>query len=364
MLAVGRRREKNLSDPAGVRTIGGRWFWQPTSLKERRQRKAEGLSASVPLGVAGSLAARKAWAVVSGHREAEDATAGTVGELLKLFYAGPIKTRPNGKARAADTVRQYGHCRPAVEKRFAAARYGKTEHEASTGQAIGTADVQRFIVEAGSLGKKYLAILTGSFDNAIRTGLTTYNPCDKVVAPDQPARTREPQEWEVECLRVLASPAMALMMEFEAITAWRIRDILTLSRGQLGPAGVKAVHKGGKRRIWEWSEEMRRIMREAESLPGASKFPASPIFPSESGRPYRYARFNEEWNALKAKANAELATGAIPLSIEDLHFHDLRSKAHDDAEDESRPGYDLLGNTPAVSKKHYRRRAEKVRPLR
>jgi hypothetical protein len=68
-------------------------------------------------------------------------------------------------------------------RRFGAARYGKTEFEASRGQAIGAADIQRFMSEAGSIGKRYHAVLKNAFDHGIRCGRTTYNPCDKVTPP-------------------------------------------------------------------------------------------------------------------------------------------------------------------------------------
>lgn len=365
MLRVGRKRRGNFDCPPGVRPIAGRWYWQPTSQSERDERKAKGLNASVPLGPAGSKAAREKWAEVSGQNDQVD-TAGTVAELLNIWRRDGLEKRPNGKPREKSTVRQYRCAITALEKQFGACRYGKTEFDAARGEAIGPADVQKWVAGGGRpMENTCLAVLSNAFDHGIRNGLTTYNPCLAVVNNAQDARTREPAEWEVECLRTLAEPLLGLLMDFEAITGWRVMAIVLLQRMKLTADGIKTKPgKRGKRTLWEWTPELRRIIAEAEKLPGATMFPASPVFPTRLGKPYSYSGFNRAWNRLLERANAELATCAIPLSIADLHFHDLRSKAHDDAEDAGRPGHELLGNTERVADRHYSRRERRVRPLR
>ncbi len=54
------------------------------------------------------------------------------------------------------------------------------------------------------------------------------------------------------------------------------------------------------------------------------------------------------------------------LAILDLHFHDLRSKTHDDAEEERGVGAGAaqIGDTKAVAKRHYARREKRKKPLR
>jgi hypothetical protein len=377
MLRVGRKRTKNFDCPPGTREVNGRWFWQPTKKEERKERKRKGLKASVPLGVAGSKEARERWAEVSGYREAK-AEPGTVSELLKLFKDHGIHRQPNGQPRSPNTIGQYRWCLTVLEPKFGACRYGKTEFEASRGQALGTAEIQQFVWDNGSVGNKCFAVLDNAFDYAIRRGKTTYNPCDKVAKNEPNARTREALEWEVECLSTMASAVMALWMAMEDITGWRISDILKVVRAQVVPDGVRVQHgKRGKRRLWEWTPRLRWIVEEAGKLPRATLFPASPLFPQPAGRNagkrYSYAGFNAQWQQLKADVNAALAEGIIDpdtlqvhpgLQIEDLHFHDLRAKAHDDAEAEGLPGHVLLGNTERVADKHYARREQRRRPLK
>jgi integrase len=372
MPAVGRRRTKNFDCPPGVREEDGRWSWQPTSKRARDERRAAGLTVSVALGPAGSVEARKKWAALTGHLD-PDLKEGTVAEILALFDAGPIEVRPNGRPRAKTTVYQYRWALPLLRKRFGDCVYGKTEFEASRGQAIGPADIQRFVTESGTLGRRYLAVMDGAFDNAIRCGRTVYNPCDKVIAAVGNARTREPQEWELECLVALATPVVALLIRCKAITGPRISEVLRVQRKDMTADGIRMRVKGGRWEIILWSPELRTIVAEAEALPEATRFPLSPLFPHSRRKAYTYSGFNTAFQALKEETNAALAGGVLDpdtfevhtaLVIEDLHIHDVRSKVHDDAEAMGREGHEAIGNTERVADKHYSRREKRRRPLR
>lgn len=372
MPRVGRRREKDIGLPKGVRPIGERLFWQPPTARERKERREKHLPGSVPLGaivrVRGRIELTKSqrakWSEVSGYNDAK-AEPGTMAELFALWRKEGLYKDEQGKLRADPTVKVYRSALKALEKKFSAVRYGKTDNEASRGEAIGSADIQAWVREGGrAMENTCLAVLSNVFDHAILAGSTTYNPCLVVVPNAQNARTREPAEWEVECLRVLAEPVIGLMMDFESISAWRVKSIIRLQRVQRTAEGIASTMKGGKRLVLEWTPELRRIMNEADELPAATAFPASPVFPSRRRRAFSYSGFHRAWNDLIERTNAELAGCEIPLKIEDLHFHDLRSKAHDDAEDAGRRGHDLLANTPKVAERHYSRRARRVRPLR
>lgn len=403
MLPVGRRRTKNLSLPAGVREHvladdSKVWYWQPTSERERDERKkrrdeaiAKGLEPepiSITLGPAGSTEARTKWAVVSGYREMEEKT-GTVEELINRFKYDAMEKRRNGKKRAAETIKSYNNVIPMILERFGAMRYGKTAIEAAHGKAIGPADIQRFVAEGGgALENISLAVLSLAFRHGIRIGLTTYNPCQGVLKNDTEPRTREPQEWEVECLRTLAKALMGLLIDFEDITAWRINEILGLQRYRLTADGILIQKsKGGKWEVWQWSPELRRIVADAMKLPGANIVPINKVtrlpyadrelfvFPSRRGKRFSYSGFDTAWQALKRRTNAALAAAPVidvetlmptgyTISIEDLHFHDLRSKAHDDAVDAGMNGASFIGDTREVAERHYSRRAVRRTPLR
>jgi site-specific recombinase XerD len=379
--------------PEGVLEKKGRWYYRPTSERERLERARQGLPETVPLGVAGSDEARKKWAELRGLRApGDEAERGRVAEILRGFKAGGLKTKPNGKLRAPKTVKDYTLSLDKVlAPRFGAMRYGRTEHEASRGQAIGTVDVQRFVrtlkdAEGRPIrvaANRHVACLSAAFRWAVSEGLTTYNPCAGVARNAEEPRSREPRPWEVECLRAiagtLASPLMGLLMDYEAITGWRVSDVLNLDRRQCTAEGIRLKQgKRGKRQMWSWSDELRRIVREALELPGAARaarlargdarvlqghFPLEPIFPSRNGRPLTLSGFESNWQRLVELTNAALAECEVPLAIEDLHFHDLRSKAGDDAAAAGFDIADFLGNDRAVAERHYARREKVVLPL-
>lgn len=386
MPRVGRRREKKPELPPGVQEKAGTWYWAPTSKRERDERRklreaarerGERLPIGVTLGPANSRQAWRRLADVSG-RALPAELEGTLLELTTLWRkdSAGLPLQANGEPRATSTIQYYEQALEVIEEKWGRCRYGKTAQDAARGQAMGTSMIQEWVDahEARGMLKREFATLDNVFAFAIRRGRTTYNPCADVAMPAPGVREREPLAWEVEVLRTLARPRMGLQMDFEEITGWRIGDILILTRAQATADGVRVRYrKRGKRWLWEWTPELRRIWSDAESLPGATPFPASPVFPSRDRGHLSYDRFNGEWQDLRQAAGALLADGIVDpdslttapgLAIVDLHFHDLRSKAHDDAEDMGREGHELLGNSAAVARKHYRRRARRVRPLK
>lgn len=385
MPRVGRRRIRNVTLPAGVTEKNGTWYWHPPTLREREERKkmraeararGERFTIGCTLGPANSKEARTEWAAVSGYDDRKDIE-GTVLELLQIWEDDPkgLKLQANGEPRADSTVVMYEDAIDVLKKKFGACSYGKTEDEAARGLALGTATIQLWADEhphAGML-KREFATLDNVFAFAIRKGKTTYNPCDGVALGAGGVREREPLPWEVECLRALAKPRLGLQMDYVEIAGWRIGDILLLKRAQGIAEGVRVRYKKrGKRWLWEWTPKLRAIWAEAEKLRGATKFPASPVFPTRTGTTMSYAAFDGQWQLLKRQTNSALAAGIVDpdslevrpgLAILDFHFHDLRSKAHDDAEDAGLEGNEFLGNSRAVAKRHYRRRPKRMRPL-
>lgn len=356
---VGRHRKTDLDLPPGVRPIGGRFYWQPTSKRERDERKAKGLPASVPLGPVMDETARKRWAQLAGYRDDIQATVGTVAELLDLFERDELE-----RGRKDKTIAEYRRSLKALRARFGAARYGKTAAEAMAGRAIGKVDVQRFVRELGNVqANRHIAVLSAVFSHAAREGKTDYNPCLGVERNVEAPREREVATWEAEVLLAAATPLMALMMRYERLTGWREGDVRILGRPQLSAQGIRLKQgKRGKRQLWLWTPELREIVTEAIARPEAKRGLA--VFASRTGGPLTVSGFQSMWRRTRVRANKLLGQCEIPLKIEDLHFHDLRAAAGDDAAEMGQDRAAFLGNSEAVAERHYARRELKVRPLR
>jgi hypothetical protein len=295
---VGRKRESNFGLPEGVRRIGARWYWQPPTKRERLERKAQGLAASVPLGLADSIEARTKWAVITGRRP--EIKEGTVGELLDVWEAEAIKVQPNGERRADDTVKQYKACLVRGAREVRRRALCEERDRGLAGKGLGTPAIQDFITEARSLGRKLLAVLKNSYDYGIRRGRLTFNPCDKVIPEAIHARTREPQEWEIEALCTVAdtqaaTAVLACILAYKNLAGYRISEIIRVHRRELTAEGIRHQVKGGRWETCEWTPGTRAIVAAAEALPKATRFPASALFPNSRGRAYTRGGFYSAW---------------------------------------------------------------------
>ena len=366
---VGRRRQRDFDLPPGVRRIGGSLYWRPTSAQERAERKAKGLGEAEPLGPTWDEAARKRWATLAGYRDDIPAIAGTVAELLDLFERDELE-----RGRKPRTISEYKASLKVLRKRFGACRYGKTAAEAMQGRAIGQVDVQAFVHELGNVhANRHAAVLSSVFTYAARIGKTSYNPCLGIKRNAEAPREREVAPWEAEVLLAVSTPLMALLMRYERLTGWREGDVRQLSRPQLQAEGIKLKQgKRGRRQLWLWTPELREIIAEAIARPEARKALAvalktrthPAVFAARTGKPLTLYGFQSLWRRTRERANKLLAECEVPLKIEDLHFHDLRAVAADDAVELGQDRAEFLGNSKAVAEKHYARRELKVRPLR
>lgn len=73
-----------------------------------------------------------------------------------------------------------------------------------------------------------------------------------------------------------------------------------------------------------------------DRVAAAGVFPLSHVFANRAGKRLSGSAFWDAFRLLLEQTNEALAACEIPLAIEDLGFHDLRSKAGDDAEEDGR----------------------------
>jgi len=322
-------------------------------------------------------AMRKKWAELRGHRELPIANAGTVAEILDRYEREELCALDSRglTKRKPVTIKGYPYSLKVLRKRFGAREYARNEVEASRGTKLRTMDVQRFLREgtAQTMANRHVAVLSDSFRYAKLCGLTEYNPCLGAERHKEHPRDREVLDDEIETLLAHASGVLRLMIRYVLITGWRLKDICELRVFQVTEAGIRLRQsKRGRRQLWQWSPELQSILTEADELRGALRakkarkrrgIDEQVIFCTRLGKAFTKYGFETVWGRLRKKANsARLAEGKP--GIEDLHFHDLRARASDDAEEAGQDRAKFLGNDPSVAHRHYARRVTKIRPLK
>lgn len=185
----------------------------------------------------------------------------------------------------------------------------------------------------------------------VRWGVLDSNPCSEVNRFSQPARTRDVESSEFEAVSGLASDRMQCAMEIALITGMREGDIMRLGRQNADPKGVVVTHGKTKKRIrYLWNPRLETAWKRLLGL--QDPIPTFHLFAGRRGQPLSESGFQSEWQRLMAKA---LKTGAIQ---ERFTFHDIRAMAGG-----THPvAHELLGNSPEVAERVYKRKPRDVMP--
>jgi integrase len=347
--------------PPGVRLIRGRFYWQPSSRRGRLERKAAGLPASVPLGADPEQMRRK-WAAM--HNAEALPEAGTVAEILARFEREELdRMRKSGRPRYRPaTRRNYARSLRVLMAVFGAREYAANHVDASRGGKLRTMHLQQWVsgAEHGPQANAHLAVLSVAFECARRWGYTEYNPCKGVRRNEEQPRTRDVEPWEIEVLLAASTWNMHLIIRLADCCGMRQADILALHRDNIQARGIvfDQSKTRNRRQVFEWSPELRAIVAEAWAIGPEIR---GAVFCTRRGKAYTSGGFQVQFRRTLQVARAlALEVGLPPLV--DLHFHDIRKKAGNDAEERGEEMHTFLGNTPEVSHKHYRLRGKPVKP--
>lgn len=262
----------------------------------------------------------------------------TVGHAIDRVLIEVVPT----KAQA--TQREYVRYASALRKVFAdcALRDVRGTHVAQY------LDMNRAKIQAN----REIALLSLVYRSAIKWGWCDTNPCIGIDRNPENRRTRYIEDHELETLREHASDQMRAMIDLVYLTGMRKGDMLKLRLADLQEDGIFVEQsKTGKRQIFEWTEALREVVDRARGL--RRRIGSLYLFAGSKGQAYTSSGFDSMWQRMKRK------TG-----LDDLHFHDLRAKTGSDSESDAEAAK-LLGHAdPRMTRKTYRRRGEKVRPLR
>lgn len=225
------------------------------------------------------------------------------------------------------------------------------------------AHVYRYLVECGNVAaNRDRALLSAAYSHARRIG--AFNAADPTKQlryrnPEKP-RDRYITDQELEAILAAASPKLRCIVQFIALTGMRQGDALRVRMADIDEEGVQYRQgKTGKRMLVLWSTALHDVVDDATT---------------------RWRRFGREWlfesrpRGKHAKrpigpytpsgVRALWRTACARAGVADAHLHDIRGKAGSDLATTADAQH-LLGHAdPKVTARHYRRKPDRVHPVR
>jgi integrase len=205
------------------------------------------------------------------------------------------------------------------------------------------------------------ALLSATYSHARRIGAFKGDDPAKGLQyrNEEKPRQRYVTDAELAALVAQASPKLACIMRFAYLTGMRQGDVLRVRLADMDDEGIHyQAGKTGARRVVLWSDELKEVVAEARRL--WRRFGREYLFESSpKGRhaargpgPYTPSGLRALWRVARDRAG-----------IEDVRLHDLRRKAGSDVSEADATAL-LAHADPKVTKRHYRAKAERVKPVR
>jgi integrase len=224
-------------------------------------------------------------------------------------------------------------------------------------------------------GRREIRVFSHVYTKAVEWGLIDRHPFKgEVRLQGEPPRTRYIEDWELEeCLKMESKRTKGSVLMIQAyirmklLTGLRRGDLLRLTMDALREDGIhvlprKTAHTTGKRIIIEWSPELEAAVKMAKE--------ARPIdlgrylFCNRRGECY----FDEEkdtasgWNSMWQRFMDRVLTETKVK--ERFTEHDIRAKSASDAETLEHAQRLLAHADSKITDRVYRRKPERVKPLR
>jgi len=227
-------------------------------------------------------------------------------------------------------------------------------------------------------GKKEIRVFSHVYTKAVEWGLIDRHPFKgEVRLKGDTPRTRYVEDWEFEaCLRLESKRKRGSVLMIQAylrikvLTGLRLGDLLRLKMDALREDGIhvmprKTAHTTGKRIIVEWSPALREAVAMAkESRPFDRADGDDFLFCNRRGECYFDSEkdtsygWNSMWQRFMDRVLAETKVK------ERFTEHDIRAKAASDAETLEHAQKLLAHADSKITDRVYRRKPEKVKPLR
>jgi integrase len=263
------------------------------------------------------------------------------------------RTRKHKDPLAEATLENYRHSAVRLERVFGHMALGDLDAD----------EVTRYIIDGGTVQhNRDKAFLSVAYTHArVMHGFKGDDPTKRLmVKVKETPRTRYVTDAELDAIIAKASPKLGCIARFIELTGMRQGDALRLRMTDLDDEGFTYWNSKGKR--WqglEWSPELTAVVEDARRL--WRRFGREWLFESRpKGRhaargigPYTPNGLRSLWRVARAKAG-----------LPDVRLHDLRAKSGSDAGSDQE-AQDRLGHADAkVTRRHYRRKVQRVKPTR
>lgn len=226
-------------------------------------------------------------------------------------------------------------------------------------------DVYRYLTTKGNVqANRDRALLSAAYSEARRIGAFPKAADDPTKGleyrnPETP-RDRYVTDAELDAIIAKASPKLGCIARFIELTGMRQGDALRVRLSDLDDEGFTYWNaKGKKWQALEWSDELTATVEQAKRL--WRRFGREYLFESHpKGKhkargpgAYTPSGLRALWRVARAKAG-----------LPDVRLHDLRAKAGSDSHSDT-DAQTLLGHSDGkVTRRHYRRKPTRSKPLR
>lgn len=223
--------------------------------------------------------------------------------------------------------------------------------------------VARYIIDGGTVQhNRDKALLSIAYTYArVMCGYRGTDPTKGLeIRVEETPRTRYVTDAELDSIIAAASPKLGCIARFIELTGMRQGDALRVRMADLDDDGF--TYWNAKSKKWqalEWSPELRSTVEDAKRL--WRRFGREWLFESRpkgkhAGRgvgPYTPSGLRALWRVARAKAG-----------LPDVRLHDLRAKSGSDAGSDLEAQQRLGHADGKVTRRHYRRKVERVKPTR
>ena len=206
-------------------------------------------------------------------------------------------------------------------------------------------------------------VLSHAYTKAVEWGLVEDHPIRGKVRRTHPKpRTRYIEDWELLAALKVASPMLQAYLRIKLLTGLRRGDLLRLQLRNIRDDGIHVTtRKTGRPIIYEWSDELRRAVDLARGA--RRKVYGLFLFATRDGQPYiRPDGSANGWDSLWQRFIRRVLDKTEVQ--ERFTEHDLRAKCASDAESLERACELLAHADTGTTRRFYRRRPERIRPLK